>query len=1098
MRGHTAGIGSVDLVVRTLLEEFPELDKKRLRAAVERASARIANATLDTEGYQVVDMHLQRAEATEESHERAKILRELADTLEQRKDADRAIVVRLSAFAEQPSAGDLDSLLRLAAITDRWAELPLDQMTGLVDINDDQAVRRLTAMADAWQHVGRGYYAADCLERVLLVEPNNAHANEALEVFYRSTSEWPVLVDLLGRHAIHVESDKERAELYREIAELHARELADPSGALDAYREADRLDPDRPDVLEALAKLTIEVGVPEDEALAVLERSAHAITDPKARARVLVRAAELAKLENWDRAQHLFETARKDDPDLAEAIDGFVPLLRDRGMLADAISTLIAGAERPALADHRSRWLTDAADFCVALGDTDWAKQLYLDARAADPGNHKATAAVVELVGDSPQLAELAPLLDELVRVTDDPNKLREYLMTRSKVAQHLGDKTGARQALSRAIDLDPEDRGARRELADMLFEAELWGKAKTSIESILVDEDLLPPGIAIELHYKLARSAKELGDAETAAKHTDIALVLSPDHRDALLLRTELGSGDALTKIADQLALASSAPVEERATRFATIGDRYSELGDRAAAREMYREALSHKPGDHLLLTKFLELVTEDGDWSYSLDVVKQLIETEKDAKVRARYRHLAAMIARDELDDHELATKLLDAAIDDAPLDFAAADDLETLLGSGTDRDALARFFYRRLEHVRADEGRKGEALRLWDRLGELSLDLSRHEDALVAFEVAQSLAPDDHDRRIRLADLYDGSDAKHDEAAIRHHQAILRTDHKRVASYKALRALYLRAGRRHAARAVEDALATFGVNPPDASKVDALFEPSAVIESPLPMPEPPTMPLRNDDWLAVARIDVDLQLSVLFAIVGPPFAVERARMRPPIAVPPKEAEVPAGVAKVLDPILKLLVTPRPPIYIDRDQTAACKLTMRTRGGVLVPVLVLGRPVADKKVNDLELSFRLARQLADLRTDRIARLLCPRAGELAQIIELAAAPDDAGTHAARWLTAALHPVELEQVRSIGAKLRERNVVPMTAAVGWLAATDRAADRIGLVVTGDLSGCVKLLERDIGEATRASELVWASVTEELLGVRAHAEGWPG
>ncbi|HEY1812819.1 MAG TPA: hypothetical protein VGG74_10765 [Kofleriaceae bacterium] len=1105
MRGHTAGIGSVDIVVRALIEEFPELDKKRLRAAVERASARIANATLDTEGYQVVDMHLQRAEATEEAHERATILRELADNLEARKDADRAIVVRLSAFAENPSIDDLDSLLRLAALTDRWSELPLDQMTALVDIHDDAAVRRLVAMADAWQHVGRGYYAADCLERVLLVEPNHAQANDALELFYRSTGEWPVLVDLLGRRAVHVEKDKDRAEIFREIGQIHARELADPSGALDAYREADRLEPDLPEVLEALAKLTIEVGVPEAEALTVLERSAHAIADPKTRARVLVRAAELAKLENWDRAQHLFEQARAADPDLPEAIDGFVPLLRDRGALADAITTLLAGAERPALAAHRSRWLTDAGDFCVALGDTDWAKQLYLDARTADPTNHKATAAVVELCFDSGALVDLAPLLDELVRVTDDPNKLREYLMARSKVAQQLGDKTGARAALSRAIDLDPEDRGTRRELADMLFEAEQWAKARGAIESILVDEDLLPPGVAIELHYKLARSARELGDVEAAAKHTDIALVLAPDHRGALVMRTELGSGDALTKIADQLALASSAPPEERATRFAAIGDRYSELGDRAAAREMYREALAHKPGDHLLLTKFLELVTEDGDWSYSLDVVKQLIETEKVAKVRARYRHLAAMIARDELDDHELATKLLDAAIDDAPLDFAAADDLEGLLGGGTDRDTLARFFYRRLEHVRAEEGRKGERLRLWDRLGELSLDLGRHEDALVAFEVAQSLAPDDHGRRIRLAELYQGGDAKHDEVAIRHHQAILRVDHKRVDSYKALRALYVRVGRRHAARAVDDALATFGVHAPDASKLDALFEPSAVIESPLPVErESPSVPLRNDDWLALARVDVDLQLSVLFALVAPPFAVERARMRPPMAAPSKEAEVPAQVAKVLDPIVKLLVTPRPPIYLDREQTAPCKLMIRVRAGVLAPVLMLGRPLADpkageKKTGELELAFRLARQLSDLRTDRIARLLCPRAGELAQIIENALAVGDASSsHAARWLTAALHPVELEQVRTIGAKLRERNVVPMTAALGWLAATERAADRVGLVVTGDLAGTIKILERDLGEATRASDLVWASVTEDVLGVRAHAEAWPG
>ncbi|HET9989974.1 MAG TPA: tetratricopeptide repeat protein, partial [Kofleriaceae bacterium] len=473
--GVALGVGAVETLVRTLAEEFPELDRARLRTAIERATARIASSALDTEGYQVVDMHLQRAEATEEANERAQILRELSENLEQRKDADRALVVRLSAFAEHASTVDLDPLLRLARLTERWSELPLDAMNGLIDINEDGAVRRLADIAGAWQHVGRGYYAADCYERVLLIEPGHVQANEALELFYRSVQEWPVLVDLLGRRAVHATDDKERAELLREIAQIHERELNDASGALDAYREADRLEPDLPDVLESLARLTMLVGVPEEEALNVLERSGRAIVDPKARARVLVRAAELAKLQDWDRAQSLFEAARKDDPDLAEAVEGFVPLLRDRGQLADAINLLLAGAERPALTAHRSRWLTDAGDLCVALGDTDWAKTLYLDARAADPTNHKAGAAVVELCWDSGQLVELAPILDELVRITDDPNKLREYLLQRGKVAQQLGDKTGARSALSRVLDLDPEDKGSRRELADMLYEAQQW-----------------------------------------------------------------------------------------------------------------------------------------------------------------------------------------------------------------------------------------------------------------------------------------------------------------------------------------------------------------------------------------------------------------------------------------------------------------------------------------------------------------------------------------------------------------------------------------------------------------------------------------------
>jgi hypothetical protein len=68
-----------------------------------------------------------------------------------------------------------------------------------------------------------------------------------------------------------------------------------------------------------------------------------------------------------------------------------------------------------------------------------------------------------------------------------------------------------------------------------------------------------------------------------------------------------------------------------------------------------------------------------------------------------------------------------------------------------------------------------------------------------------------------------------------------------------------------------------------------------------------------------------------------------------------------------------------------------------------------------------------------------------------------------------------------------------------MTAAVSWLAATERAADRIGLVVVGDLAKCVKGLERDpaaASDAGRVLELAWSSITEDVLNVRARVEGW--
>jgi tetratricopeptide (TPR) repeat protein len=1109
MRGQPTAIGSVEVLARALREEFPELDPERVKAAVERAVAKAAAAALDTEGYKVVDLHLQRVEATEEASERASILRELSETLEQRGDADRGLVTRLAAFAEAPAASDVLPLLRLARITERFPELPLDKMAALIDINDEAAVARLSAMAEAWQKVGRAYYAADCLERVLLIEPANQHANETLEVFYRSSGEWPVLIDLMSRRAVHVVSDKERAELYREIGVIYERELNDESGALDAFRESDRLRPDNPDVLEAMARLSTRLSLPEEEAFAVLERVANLEREPKARAKMLARAAEVGKLHDWDKSQKLYERALADDPDLIVAIDGLVLLLRDRGELPAAINLLVESAKRPALASERSRWLADAADYRVGLGEFDAAKQLYRAARSADPQNHRAGQALVELCWDTGSLVELAPILEELCNTTDDPERLRSYLMLRSKVAMELGESSAARITLARAVDLDPGDSTSRRELADLLFDNQEWSRARPLIESVLdEEEEQLPLEVAVELNYRIARCAHQLGDAAAATKHTGIALALMPEHRPSLLLRAELDAADPEALLADQLALANTAPADERAPRFAALGDRYSERGDRATAREMYREALRYKPSDHLLLTKSLTLVADEGDWSYSLDLLTRLIETENDPKVRARYRHTSAMIARDELEDPERAISLLEPALEDDPFNFTVADDLEALNAALPERDALARFYYRRLDHVRNAEGRAGERLRLWDKLGDLLLQLARTEDALVAFEVALKLDPDNLDRRIKLADLFVTADPKHAMSAIVQHQTILRSDRRRAASYQALRTLYIRTSQPEKARACDEALTVLGEHVLD-EKIDALFRDDVYLpgvhtskreSQPKVAEEPRARTLANEDWTALARLDVDLRLSALFALVAPPFAAERARVRPPPTLPDHEHPLPPLAARVLAQVLQAFGIQRPPVYLDRDQLAPCKVSMRVRSGVLVPALTIGRPTLEGGIDEPELAFVMARQLADLRNERIARLLCPRAGELAQIIELAITPSGTATHSGRWLSTSLHPMELDQVLAVGGRLRDKQVHPMSAALAWLAATERAADRIGFVVVGKLAPCVRVLEREpqtsSNDLSRVLELVWASVTEEVLAVRGRVEGW--
>ncbi len=1134
------GEQTVDLLVRAVLEQFPDLDREQLQVAIERGFARAASASLNTEGHRIIDLQLARVEATEEAAERAAILRELATSLEgDRGDAERAFAVRLAAFGESPSTADLAPLLRLARVTERERELPLDAMAGVVAVGDDDAAPQLVALGDAWQRLGRAYAAADCYERAVALAPSHANAHAALEVFYRSTAEWPTLVELLSRRALHAER-AECAALYREIAAIYERELADEVGALDAYREADRLAPDQPEVLAGIARLASQLGDPDGEALAAYDRLARVTAAPRDRAAVLARAAAVAKLSDWDRAGALYDAALAADPDLAIAIEGLAELHRDRGSLDLAGALLVRAAARPALAAHRSRYLAEAADFAVATGDFDRGKALYREAWALDATNHKAGVALVELHVDAGSLVELVPVLDELCRDTEEPQRLHGYLVQRGRVALEMGDADTARAVLARAVAIDPADRESALALAGLLHDAQDWPGTLALAERLLDDEDRLPAGAALELHFQAARSALALGELDRATRHLDITLALAPDHRGALMMRRELATTDPAAHAAAELALTASAPASEQGVRYAALGDRYLALGDRATALEMFREALVRRPTDKMVLTKSLTLVSEAGDWSYSLDLVHRLVDTERDARVRARYRTLGGRIARDELRDPERAARELTAALEDDPTRFDTADELEALLSAGAaaDREALVGFYYRRLDDVRQDEGRGGERLRLWDHLAEECLALGRHDDAIAALEVGLSLVTAASGpsgirdaRRKRLAGLYAAAGPAHVDAAIAAHQDVLRADHRRASSYAALRTLYARRGDADRADALTEAIAvlrtiapataaratgasptagaarTTGVTPTLGTAgaaetyFDELFAAAPDASDDRDAPRPPARAavraLGAEDWAAIARVDVDLHVAAVLSLVAPAFAIDRARVRPPAALPAREHELPALVARVLARVVGVVGSARPPTFVDRDQAVTCKVVMRAGSGALVPALVFGGAAA--QASEHELAFRIARALADLRTDRIARLLCPRPGELAQVLELVlgdpVATRAGTTPAARWLATALHPVELEQAVAIGARLAERGDQPLRAALDWLAATERAADRVGLVIAGDLGACATSLGADPTSADRALDLVWASVTDDLLTVRTRTAG---
>ena len=225
---------------------------------------------------------------------------------------------------------------------------------------------------------------------------------------------------------------------------IYERELDDDDAALDAYREADRLAARPPrGARRARAARDRVSATPTDEALAALERLGDVITDAEgARAARCAAPPSSRSSTTGTRRRALYERARKDDPDLAPAVDGLVdPAPRPRPARRGDRAARQGGASARrtaralALARRRRRLLRRARRH--RLGEAALSRCAH-----RRPGEPCAPASRSSSCAPTVAISrELAPILDELCRTTEDPGRLRGYLLQRSKVAAELGDQ---------------------------------------------------------------------------------------------------------------------------------------------------------------------------------------------------------------------------------------------------------------------------------------------------------------------------------------------------------------------------------------------------------------------------------------------------------------------------------------------------------------------------------------------------------------------------------------------------------------------------------------------------------------------------------
>ncbi|MGZ5966930.1 MAG: tetratricopeptide repeat protein, partial [Polyangiales bacterium] len=712
----------------TMLRRLHELDPEDL-TVLDR---------LDTFGtllgdWEALDSVLaQKAEKQGSPDEQALTFRRLGalrrDMLDQPKKAIEAYQYALDIEAESPDT--LDALIGLWEQGDdtESAEKLVDLYQRRVDITPsaeedlryDLLVRRARRAETGTKDPQE---AISSLQAALSVRPGDREAVRALERLYESEKMWPELMEAMRLRAATVEDSAERIDLRKRIATLQARELQDPTGALEIYRQV--LDEAHSD--EGAIAAVRAIGEKDD----TLRHTAAEILEPVLRSAgrhddlVAVLEMRLAgEQDHLDRSRTLQAIARVHEEGRKQPVEARNALLRafeetadDKGLrdelerlagtesddagfkaYADALEKRAGAAYEPEVVRELLQTLARIAE-----------EKLKDDVRAA-----AALSKATEQAGDLPELLEGLDRLDERLKRWDD---LADILGRRIEVAtgpaqradlrkrlaqvqiRHFDRKREGLSTLRTALEEVPDHIGSREALEELLDDSSLFEEVAEALE---------PVYRAANDHGKLASLFERRIEKAPA--------------RDRTRLRLDLAR-----------------VLEERAS-------------DPKAAQRQVEKALESDPGEPEPLAELERLLPITEQWREASDVIAGILRGENKPS-RDLSRDLWTKVAgwrRDNLKDDRGAEEAYLAALEHDP---ESVDLLRTIEGlqraAGREKELVAT-----LRRRAALEGSLEEKRVLLREAHTLSATVL--SDAKVAEDILRELLKEDEANAWALEEL------------------------------------------------------------------------------------------------------------------------------------------------------------------------------------------------------------------------------------------------------------------------------------------------------------------------------------------------------
>ncbi|WP_437641489.1 protein kinase domain-containing protein [Sorangium sp. So ce854] len=945
--------------------------------------------------------------------------------------------------------------------------------------------------------------AAEALEAILRIDGAHEGSLVALGRHYRALERWEDVVALYERQLGIVPDDKRREEILLAMGRVLLEQIGSPERARKAYERVLAIDPHHAGALESLAHVRAATG-DAAAALSAIESLAATAKTAESRADLWIRAAKLLE-EKGDRdgAIERYKMALDAQPHSPGASSALRAAYLARGDATSAVELIAREAEAAEGNLAKARLYGEMALLLrERLKDDARAAEAATRAVDLDPTSVLGLMISGDLAFEAGRFLEAARHYESLAnRVDALPREqglklLFRYVDALSKSGSS-GKAIGTVQAL---LALAPDDPAAISRAAKVNLDA---GRAREAAELYegLVERfgAGLPERERADALLRLGEARLAAGDPGGAVGPLNEAADLVPESAAPLALLSRVfeakGEWEEVVRLKNRRLDVVSG--DERSALLLEIGDLLAtHLNDRTRAAKSYVAALDERPDDRKILTKLMQLYSEEKDWSKLVDIVLKLAAKIDDRRQKAKYLHTAAIVSARQLADLDRAARFYDEVLElDPSLTRALAEAIE-VRGEKGDHEDVERLLKVELDRA-TEENDTAKMLETFDRLGALYKDkLGWMSDAIDAYEAAQTLDPDNEERNELLAGLYASNPAQYLDKAVAAQLPILRRNPYRPDAYRLLRKLYTETKRADAAFCLCQALCCLNAAEPDEERFFRRLRPDTAAAA--------QQPLDEEGWTTgLTHPDADPLLTAIFGVIEP--AVLRKNGQPleelgyQLAYQIDLTRHPYPMSQTLYYAAGVLGL-EPPVTFQNPNDGGGVSFLHAH----VPAIVLGAAALQMDLPTQAAAFIAARHLTYYRPGMYLRHLVPT-----------------GTGLRAWLFAAIKLIsptfpitkELEgpvmenlavldptivgpardQLASIVTKLLQAGAIDLKR---WVSGIDLTADRAGFLLANDLELAQEMIKAAddasaaVSQKERLKELLLYAVSEEYFAVR--------